>query len=267
LPEGHTVHRIANDFNRLFAKQVVSVTSPQGRFSEGAQLISGRTLIKAKAIGKQMFLQFDNQLTLRVHLGIYGKWNVVQLDGDELPQPTGQVRARFSTEDYLADLRGPTVCEVLTKTEVKAVEKRLGPDPLNLDPKGVEQARFVQKVLGSKTPIGLLLMNQDVIAGIGNVYRAEILFRANLDPHRPGNELQSSQVEAIWRDAVDLLKVGVKTGFMITRDELRTKRPSKAERNFVYKREGLPCRICKTNISIEIMAARKLYFCVSCQPA
>jgi formamidopyrimidine-DNA glycosylase len=110
-------------------------------------------------------------------------------------------------------------------------------------------------------------MNQDVIAGIGNVYRAEILFRANLDPHRPGNELQSSQVEAIWRDAVDLLKVGVKTGFMITRDELRTKRPSKAERNFVYKREGLPCRICKTNISIEIMAARKLYFCVSCQPA
>lgn len=265
MPEGHTVHRIANDFNRLFAKQVVQVTSPQGRFSESAQLINGRQLIKARAIGKQMFLQFDNQLTLRIHLGIYGKWNVAQIEPDAPPEPVGQVRARFISGQNLADLRGPTVCEVLTKAEVKQVEKRLGPDPLNPDRNGAEQTRFVQKVLSSKTAIGLLLMNQDVIAGIGNVYRAEILFRAKIDPHRPGNTLQASEVEEIWHDAVDLLKVGVKTGFMITRDELRTKRPKRADRNFVYKREGLPCRICLTNISIEIMAARKLYFCVGCQ--
>jgi endonuclease-8 len=108
-------------------------------------------------------------------------------------------------------------------------------------------------------------MNQDVIAGIGNVYRAEILFRAGIDPHTPGNTLSTSNLEEIWRDSVDLLQVGVKTGFMITRDELRKKRPTKAERNFVYKREGLPCRVCGTNISIEIMATRKLYFCAGCQ--
>ncbi|WP_296630078.1 DNA-formamidopyrimidine glycosylase family protein [Rhodoluna sp.] len=265
MPEGHTVHRIANDFNRLFAKQVVRVTSPQGRFADSAQLISGHQLVKARAIGKQMFLLFDNQLTLRIHLGIYGKWNVSEIDPEAIPDPVGQVRARFISGQNLADLRGPTVCEVLTKAEVKVVEKRLGPDPLNPDRDGTEQERFVQKVLSSKTAIGLLLMNQDVIAGIGNVYRAEILFRAKIDPHRPGNTLQASEVEEIWRDAVDLLKVGVKTGFMITRDELRTKRPKRADRNFVYKREGLPCRVCSTNISIEIMAARKLYFCVGCQ--
>ena len=109
-------------------------------------------------------------------------------------------------------------------------------------------------------------MNQDVIAGIGNVYRAEILFRVGISPHLPGSQVSRQQLEEIWRDSVDLLRIGVKTGFMITRDELFTKRPTKSDRNFVYKREGLPCRKCGTNISIELMASRKLYFCVTCQP-
>jgi endonuclease-8 len=157
------------------------------------------------------------------------------------------------------------VCEVITQEEVRAVERRLGPDPLNPDPNGRESQRFIDRVAASKAAIGLQLMNQDVIAGIGNVYRAEILFRAGIDPHTPGNELSQEHLREIWADSVDLLKVGVKTGFMITRDELRTKRPTKSERNFIYKREGLPCRICGTNISIELMASRKLYFCVGCQ--
>jgi formamidopyrimidine-DNA glycosylase len=108
-------------------------------------------------------------------------------------------------------------------------------------------------------------MNQEIISGIGNVYRAEILFRAGISPHRLGNSLGETQLKEIWRDSVDLLKVGVKTGFMITRDELRNKKPNKADRNFVYKREGLPCRVCSTNLTIEIMATRKLYWCVGCQ--
>jgi endonuclease-8 len=77
--------------------------------------------------------------------------------------------------------------------------------------------------------------------------------------------LTKEQVEAIWDDSVKLMKIGVKTSFMITRDELFTKRPSKADRNWVYKRDGQPCRICATNVSLEIMAGRKLYWCASCQ--
>lgn len=265
MPEGHTVHRTANDFNRLFAGRPVYVSSPQGRFEIGAQLLDQHTLVRANAIGKQLFLAFDNDLTLRIHLGIYGKWNIHRVGRLDAPEPIGQVRARFANDDVVSDLRGPTVCEVITNEQVLDVEKRLGPDPLNPDPGGREATRFVTKVLSSKTAIGLLLMNQEVIAGIGNVYRAEILFRAGIDPHVPGNQLQQIQVEGLWRDSVDLLKVGVKTGFMITRDELRTKRPTKTERNFIYKREGLPCRVCGTNISIELMAARKLYFCAGCQ--
>lgn len=264
MPEGHTVHRTANEFNKLFAGDLVTVESPQGRFSAGAKTVSGQALIAARAIGKQMFLEFENDLTLRIHLGIYGKWSFASHGGD-LPEATGQVRARFSNSTALADLRGPTVCEVITRNEVLAVEKRLGPDPLNPNPRGRELDRFIQRVSKSKTPIGLALMNQDVISGIGNVYRAELLFRAGINPHTPGSDVSREQLTEIWNDSVQLLRIGVKTGFMITRDEFANKKPSKDERNFVYKREGLPCRNCGTNISLELMAARKLYWCVSCQ--
>ncbi len=264
MPEGHTVHRTATQFNELFAGEPITVESPQGRFAAGAKSVSGQTLVNARAIGKQMFLEFNNDLTLRIHLGIYGKWSFTSHSG-ELPEATGQVRARFSNPHALADLRGPTVCEVINRHEVAAVEQRLGPDPLNPNPRGKELERFIQRVSKSKTPIGLALMNQDVISGIGNVYRAEILFRAGISPHTAGSALSVEQLTQLWNDSVKLLRVGVKTGFMITRDELFTKGPSKEDRNFVYKREGLPCRNCGTNISLEIMAARKLYWCVSCQ--
>lgn len=265
MPEGHTVHRTANQFNRLFAGNKISVTSPQGRFRAGAQVLSGSTLSKARAIGKQLFLEFDNGYCLRIHLGIYGKWTFATFETKTPPAPVGEVRARFIAGNQLGDLRGPTVCEVLNAEEVFAVERRLGPDPLHPDPKGVGLQRFLDRVKTSKTAIGLLLMNQEVVSGIGNVYRAELLFRAGLNPHTPGNLVDQEKLIEIWHDARDLLKVGVKTGYMITRDELRGKNPSKEDRNFIYKREGLPCRRCGTNISIELMAGRKLYWCVGCQ--
>jgi endonuclease-8 len=267
MPEGHTVHRTANQFNEYFAGNPLNVSSPQGRFTESARLIDGRNLVEARAIGKQMFLLFDNDLTLRIHLGIYGKWNYHQHKGSEteFPEPVGQVRARFSNALAAADLRGPTVCEVISAEEVIHVEQRLGPDPLNSNPKNREAERFIERVLKSKTSIGLQLMNQDVIAGIGNVYRAELLFRAGISPHVPGNSLSREQLQAIWDDSVKLLKVGVATGVMITRDELFKKRPKKADRYFTYKREGLPCRVCGTHISIELLANRKLYWCAGCQ--
>lgn len=263
MPEGHTVHRTANDFNKLFAGKILAIDSPQGRFSSDAKLISGRKLIQASAVGKQLFLEFDNELFLRIHLGIYGKWRWHLVD--EPPEVVGEVRARFLSGSNLAELRGPTVCEVIDTSEMQNVLKRLGPDPLNPDRGGKEAARFVAKVRASKKTIGELLMDQSIVAGIGNVYRAEILFRAELDPHTPGNLLTEEQLNAIWLDSVKLLKVGVKTSFMITRDELFTKRPNKAERNWVYKREGQPCRRCGATISIELMAGRKLYWCPNCQ--
>ncbi|MEY4310614.1 MAG: hypothetical protein RLZ71_540 [Actinomycetota bacterium] len=262
MPEGHAVHRFADRFGELFLGSNLEIDSPQGRFTDG-KLITGRKLTRSYAVGKQMFLEFENELTLRIHLGIYGKWTFHE--ADEKPDAVGQIRARFAANGHVVELRGPTVCEVIEPDAVRQVLERLGPDPLNANPRGIESNRFLQRVLGSKTAIGLLLMNQDVISGIGNVYRAEILFRAGVSPHRAGESLTREQVKAIWDDSVKLLKVGVKTGTMITIERLFSKSPEKEDRNFVYKREGQPCRKCGTSVSIEMMAGRKLYWCASCQ--
>lgn len=264
MPEGHTVHRIANSFNELFAGKKLTIDSPQGRFTASAALISGQKLIQARAIGKQMFIDFENGLTLRIHLGIYGKWRFNQLKNEELPEVQGQVRARFYTDKNLADLRGPTSCEIIEALEMEVLEKRLGPDPLNPDD-DTQLKRFKKNIDKSKAPIGLLLMNQDVISGIGNVYRAEILYRARINPHTPGNEVTAKQVRELWKDSVYLLEIGVKHGVMLTRDGYLAEDPGKPERHHVYKRNGEPCRKCKTNIVLEVMAGRKLYHCPKCQ--
>ena len=265
MPEGHSVHRVANTFRSDYLNSRVSIFSPQGRFESDAKLISGRTLIESTAIGKQLFLGFDNELTLRIHLGIYGKWNFYKVPVTKAPEVWGQVRARFGVKTASADLRGPTVCEVIDQDGVNLVLKRLGPDPLNPDPTGAEALKFVSKVKSSRAPIGAALMNQAVISGIGNVYRAELLFRAGLNPKTPGDRLLESQILAIWDDCVKLMRIGVKKGVMLTRDDFLTGRVLVADRYLVYKREGLHCRVCTKKVVMEQFLARKLYFCPKCQ--
>jgi formamidopyrimidine-DNA glycosylase len=318
MPEGHSVHRIARQFALHFVGRQVSASSPQGRFAAGAEQLDGSTMIDAKAVGKQMFLEFDNGLWLKVHLGMYGAWDFagdVTADattasangrmgqtnqrgtlatenedslgsigaprrtrlrmaeqeklGDQLetfpPEPIGAVRVRLLTDATVADLRGPTACEVLHPEEVVAQIAKLGPDPLVDSPKKGEQ-RFVDAVRKKPTPIGLLLMDQAVVAGIGNVYRAELLFRARLNPHTPGKLVAEETVRALWRDWTKLLKIGVKTGQMLTMDGLSKKDytaalASRADRHWVYHRTGEPCRVCGTPIVMELAAGRKLYWC------
>lgn len=264
MPEGHSVYRHAKKLNELFAGKQLEVMSPQGRFAEGAKLLSGHELVKAKSHGKQLFVKFENNLELRVHLGIYGKWGFRSFDQNP-PEPVGQVRLRLLSENNLADLRGPTACEVLTPPEAKQILKKLGPDPLHVDPKGIRKEEFIRRVQKSQVSIGQLLMNQEIIAGIGNVYRAELLFRAGQSPFTPGKNVSVETLETIWADAQRLMKIGVKKGIMLTREEKLRGRPKVADRYYVYKRQGLRCRECSGLVSISLMQARKLYWCEACQ--
>ena len=265
MPEGHTVHRIAREFTKRFVGQPVELDSPQGRFAAESALVTGQRMLSAEAHGKQLFIGFANQLSIRVHLGIYGKWRFY--DVEKFPSESiGAVRVRFFNQKSMAELRGPTVCEVIDSDAVLAVLNRLGPDPIREDPKSTEQQRFVDRVSRSKVAIGQLLMDQSVIAGVGNVYRAELLFRAGINPHTPGLLLEEEVIRGIWNDSVKLLRAGVRAGVMVTRDELIGKRPNKSERNFVYKRENSVCRNCSSEIKLQMMAGRKLYFCPTCQP-
>ena len=301
MPEGHSVHRIARQFDLHFVGREVAASSPQGRFAQGADRLTGHTMVQSMAVGKQTFLEFDHGLWLRVHLGIYGAWDFagdITADATETigrsmgaprrarlrmaeqerivdeieqfpPDPIGQVRVRLLTEATVADLRGPTACEVLTAEQVAHTIGKLGPDPLVDDPDAGEE-RFVAAVGRKSTPIGLLLMDQSVVSGIGNVYRAELLFRAKLNPHTPGKLLAPELVRQLWRDWTHLLTIGVQTGLMLTMEGLddeaqRKALASREDRHWVYHREGLPCRVCGTNIVMEMAAARKLYWCPQCQ--
>ncbi len=337
MPEGHSVHRIANQFEASFVGDTVAVSSPQGRFAEGATRIDGARMVDAKAVGKQMFLEFDNGLFLHVHLGLYGSWDfagdfsldpttksskgrmgqtnqrgtVVDEAGEDSwtsigaprrsrlvrvgkplsaarmrmaeqekqeddvdlegfpPEPVGAVRVRLLAETVVADLRGPTKCEVLDAAEVDAAIAKLGPDPLVDSPKKGSD-RFFERVHKTRTAIGLLLMDQSVVSGIGNVYRAEMLFRARLNPHTPGKDVPEETVRALWKDWTKLLRSGVELGQMMTMDGLSKADYRKAlarrdDRHWVYHREGLPCRVCGTHITMEEAAGRKLYWCPVCQ--
>lgn len=262
MPEGHSVHRTAKQFQKLFLNQPTQISSPQGRFTQ-AKLVSGQQLTRSEAWGKQLLLHFETA-AIRVHLGIYGKWGFRAYESSP-PEPVGQVRARFLNASHVVDLRGPTACEVIDFDAIPELFERLGPDPLRPDPKGKAKERFVTKVASRKVAIGQLLMDQSVLAGVGNVYRAELLFRANLSPFTPGNQVPEELIGAIWDDAVSLMPLGVRTGLMLTREGYLKGRPKKDDRYNVYKREGLPCRHCNQSVAIELMQGRKLYWCPSCQ--
>jgi len=249
------------------------VTSPQGRFAEGAGLLDGQVLRSSDAHGKHLFLGFapDDQARvghwLHVHLGLYGKWEVTQHGPHEEPAAArGAVRVRLTGHTTTADLRGPTACEVLNPAQKAMVHARLGADPLR--PRS-DPALAWAKISRSRSPIGGLLMQQEVVAGVGNVYRAEVLFRAGLDPYRPGRDVSAEQWQQIWTDLVTLMRAGVRTGRIVTTRpedrERRSGRPRREDSFYVYQRTGLPCRVCGTAVVAEAFVARTLYRCPVCQ--
>lgn len=263
MPEGHTLHRLARDHTRLFKGHVVSAASPQGRFAEGAALLDGQVLARAEAHGKHLFHRYANGVWLHVHLGLYGKWPHHALPA---PEPRGMLRLRLATEEVYADLRGPTACEILTPAERTAILARLGPDPLTVRP---DPQPFFDRVARSRQAVGQLLMDQAVVAGIGNVYRAEVLFRAELSPFVPGREVPTLVLEQLWADLVDLMKAGLRAGRIVTTEPYDRERPAgrarREDSHYVYRRAGLPCRRCFTPVATQVMAARNLFWCPTCQ--
>ena len=260
MPEGHTVHRIAKRFEKDFQEKKIKVVSPQGRFTD-AQLVSGKRLTSVQDHGKQLFL-FFGKTAIRIHLGIYGKWSFQSFKGIE-PAPRGQVRARFLTNSLLADLRGPTACEVVDMQGFEKAISKLGPDPLRKDDGSLET--FLKSIKSSSRSIAELLMDQSKIAGIGNVYRAELLFRAKVNPLTPGKKLTGETIEELWLDAEKLMPIGVRTGLMLTRDGYMKSSVNLEDRYYVYKRTGEPCRECGGAVSMKVLSGRKLYWCRRCQ--
>ncbi len=271
MPEGHTIHRLARRHQQLFAGQQVGVDSPQGRFAEGAALLDGHTLLAAEAWGKHLFHVYEGDLRVHVHLGLFGKFR----DGARpAPTPRGALRMRLLGEERWLELRGPIACEVLTPAECDAVVARLGPDPLRPGTQRATDAAGAEvgaRLARSRAPIGTLLMDQSVVAGVGNVYRAEVLFRHRVDPFIPGRDLDPAVWEAIWADLRVLMRAGVRAGRIVTtRPDDRERphgRPRRVDAYYVYRRDGLPCRVCGTLVRRTELGNRNLFWCPTCQPA
>lgn len=277
MPEGHTLHRLARLHTEYFAGGPVRVSSPQGRFADHV-VVDGRYFDHATAVGKHLFHHYEGGLAVHVHLGLYGFFDTYLVaEGDEAPAPVGQVRMRVAAvragaatgecAAQVVDLRGPTRCEVIDEDGVAAVHARLGPDPL--DP-GADPGRAWARISRSTRPIGALLMDQKVLAGVGNVYRAEALFRSGLDPFRPGVGLTRPEFDAVWSDLVGLMAIGVEAGGIVTiRPEHDhgdvPRRGVDRPRNYVYQRDGWPCRVCGDEIRLRTMEARTLFWCPTCQ--
>lgn len=273
MPEGHTLHRLADQLTATFAGRVVRASSPQGRFAESAALVDGHELAGAEAWGKHLFVEFPGERFVHVHLGLYGKLDV-HTGVDVVPAPVGQVRLRLVTTGdggwSYADLRGATTCDLVTLEQRDAVVARSGPDPLRED---ADPDRAWQRIRRSRAPIGGLLMDQSVLAGVGNVYRAEVLFRHRVDPMRPGGTLRRAQWQAMWDDLVVLMHEGVRTGRIDTvrpehLPEAMGREPRVDDHGgevYVYRRTGQPCHVCGATVRTTELLGRNLFWCPRCQ--
>jgi DNA-formamidopyrimidine glycosylase len=268
MPEGHTLFRLARDLDQTFGGRPVRVSSPQGRFAADAAIVDGSTVIGAESAGKHLFVELEGERWIHVHLGLIGKFDISR---GPATAPVGQVRLRLQNDDAYADLRGATQCDLIGSAKRTQILERLGPDPLRAD---ADPERAWKRISRSPRPIGELLMDQAVMAGIGNVYRAEVLFRHRMHPLRPGRTLRRAQFDAIWNDLVELLAEGVRTGRIDTVRPEHTPeamgRPPRVDDHggevYVYRRAGMRCYVCDSVVRTEELAGRNSFWCPRCQP-
>ncbi|MFH0175686.1 Fpg/Nei family DNA glycosylase [Streptomyces cacaoi] len=266
MPEGHTIHRLAQDYAR-FTHRPLQVTSPQGKFTDAAALLADTPLTHTEAHGKHLFLGFTGDLWIHIHLGLFGK---VNFGPAPAPPPTDTVRLRLADPTSYVDLRGPTTCALITGDEKQAIHARLGADPLRAD---ADPASAYTRVSRSRTTIAALLMDQKIIAGVGNVYRAEVLFRHRIDPYRAGRAITPTEWDAIWADLVALMREGVRNNRIDTVRPQHTPeamgRPPRVDDHggevYVYRRTHQPCHLCGDAVRTADLAARNLFWCPTCQ--
>jgi endonuclease VIII len=267
MPEGHTLFRLAADLSEAFAGRPLRASSPQGRFAASAALIDDEVLESAESAGKHLFLRFANDQIVHVHLGLIGAFT---LGAAPAPPPVGAVRLRLESDTAFADLRGATTCELIDDDKLTSILLKLGPDPLRSD---ADAERAFARIRKSAKPIGALLMDQSVLSGVGNVYRAESLFRARLHPLTPGAKVSKRRWNSLWADIVDLMAYGVRTGRIDTvRAEHTPEAMGRAPRVddhggevYVYRRQGQPCLVCGTIIATRVLEGRNLFWCPRCQ--
>jgi endonuclease VIII len=266
VPEGHTIHRTARLQRRILRGRQVRADSPQGRFAGGAALLDGQRCTGIEAYGKHLFYRWSEGDTLHVHLGLYGKFRVYERGAAS--EPTAGTRLRLTTDEHVLHLAGPTACDLVDPQQERRIVERLGPDPLRRD---ADPERAWAALRRRTIPISAALLDQKIVSGIGNVYRAEVLFTNGISPFRTARDLDRPTFDRVWATMVGMLRDGERAGRILTVDPadvgVRTRsRVPASERVYVYKRTGLPCRRCGTSICSGESALRTIFWCPWHQP-
>jgi endonuclease VIII len=241
----------------MLAGQVLDVSSPQGRFAEGAVALDGQRCVGVEAFGKHLIYRFENGFALHIHLGLFGRFRTARRPAAE---PKGEVRVRMISDTHVVDINGPNTCEVLDMAELLALTSRIGPDVLRKD---ADPDKVWARISRSRVSIGQLLMDQSVLAGIGNIYRSEILWRQGVHPQRLGNTISRDEFDALWADAVLLLDIGVKYNAIITVDGVKKSRSRYGERVNIFNKPQ--CPTCAGDIRAFEIATRRAFVCEACQ--
>jgi endonuclease VIII len=262
MPEGHTIHRIAIDHSKILRGKHVAVSSPQGRFGADAALVDGVRLKRLEAYGKHLFYHWANGLMGHVHLGLFGRFRVYRGAG---PNDTPTVRMRLAVPRATIDLIGPTDCAIGTPEDRDRIVQRLGPDPLRAD---ADPDKAYEAIVRRVAPIGQLLLDQKVISGLGNVYRAEALFLNRINPMRPGNRITRADFDRLWATIEHMLERGVAEDRIVTLDldlfDIPTGITRRGDTTYVYHRDL--CLRCGSPIRTVELGGRACYYCPVDQP-
>uniref|UniRef100_A0A7S2GFY0 DNA-(apurinic or apyrimidinic site) lyase n=1 Tax=Octactis speculum TaxID=3111310 RepID=A0A7S2GFY0_9STRA len=262
MVEGHSVHRVASRHKLKLVGKKFQASSPNGRFADGAAAITEKEFVSIEAVGKNLFAWFgkgDQEVCVHVHFGMAGNWAVFEEDEAE-PATTPTTRLRLECSGVVAHLSAMTVAHGSREGLYLPKRSKLGEDPLRAD---ADPERLWKKVSASKKSIGALVMDQSAFCGPGNIYRAEILFKAGVHPDRPGKSLTREEFDSVWSHTVDLLRRGYATGSILTVDDADQVKYGDLRR-YIYNKAH--CPKCLTRIVSWEIASRTAYACPSCQP-
>jgi endonuclease VIII len=259
VAEGDTIHRTARALQKaLGGKAIVGVSVPNPRSPLRRQpgfvdRLTGSAMTRAEARGKHLLLHFESDLVLHSHLGMRGSWRVLPAADDALHDRRAWVV--IAAEDVAAiELDGPRL-DLRTEAEVRADPRlrRLGPDVL-LPEFDAQTGVAALRAADQSRRVGEVLLDQNVLAGIGNIYRCEGCWSARIDPWRPLGELTDDEVRRLVIETAALMRYGLETG-----------RPPRS----IYRRAGQPCPRCGTRIQSRGQGDgnRITYWCQSCQPS
>lgn len=274
MPEGDTIFRAARTLERALAgKPVVRFETALAALDQvhDQAPLTGRTIESVAAAGKHVLMRFSGDLVLRTHMRMNGSWHLYR-PGERWQRPRRDMRVLVATADFEAVGFNIPVAEFIRARDLPRHRelRQLGPDVLS---EGFDAAEALRRLRGRPdTAVADALLNQRLMAGLGNVYKSEVLFMCRISPFTPVAAVEDAALTAIVETSRRLLQANVSDRLapMTTYTRLRrtTNRQDPRERLWVYGRARLPCRRCGTAIRVKAQGphARLTYWCPECQP-